>query len=50
MESTGWQDWFEKIWEYREETIYPDFFGELESGIYTLSADTFLNTLRKSGA
>jgi Suppressor of fused protein (SUFU) len=43
MESTEWSDWFEKIWEYREETIYPDFFGELEGeGIYTLSADTFL--------
>jgi hypothetical protein len=39
MESTEWQDWFEKIWEYREETIYPEFFGELESGIYTLSAE-----------
>jgi hypothetical protein len=44
MESTGWQDWFEKIWEYREGTIYTDFFGELENGIHTLSADPFLNT------
>jgi len=45
MESTECSDWFEKIWEYREETIYPEFFGELEGeGIYTLSADTFLKT------
>src|SRR6266508_1598488 len=45
MESTEWSDWLEKIWEYREETIYPEFFGELEGeGIYTLSADTFLKT------
>jgi hypothetical protein len=45
MESTEWSDWFEKIWEYREETIYPEFFGELEgTEIYTLSADIFLKT------
>jgi hypothetical protein len=43
MESTESSDWFEKIWEYREETIYPEFFGELE-GIYALSAEIFLKT------
>lgn len=43
MESTEWSDWFEKIWEYREETVYPEFFGELE-GIFPLSADIFLKT------
>src|SRR5215475_117616 len=43
MESTEWSDWFEKIWEYREEIIYPEFFGELE-GIYALSGDIFLKT------
>jgi Suppressor of fused protein (SUFU) len=43
MESTESSDWFEKIWEYREEIIYPELFGELE-GIYALSADIFLKT------
>ena len=41
MESTEWPDWFEKIWEYREEIIYPEFFGEL-GGIYALSGDIFM--------
>jgi hypothetical protein len=27
LESTESSDWFEKIWEYREETVYPEFFG-----------------------
>ncbi|HKQ77558.1 MAG TPA: suppressor of fused domain protein [Blastocatellia bacterium] len=43
MESTEWSDWFEKIWEYREEIIYPELFGKLE-GIYALTANTFLKT------
>lgn len=39
MEATERQDWFEKIWEYREETIYPEFFGELEKRDQTAAED-----------
>ncbi len=31
----------EKVWEIREEKIYPDLFGEVCRGIFPLSAETF---------
>ena len=36
------EDWFEQVWEYREETLYPTIFGtEAEGGIFTLTFDLF---------
>lgn len=34
MASTN--DWFERIWEHREEVIYPDLFGGKSEGIFTI--------------
>lgn len=31
-----WQAWFEKVWEYREETLFPSLFGKLERGIFPI--------------
>jgi hypothetical protein len=31
----------ERVWAFREERIYPDLFGELGSGIFTLDVETF---------
>lgn len=33
--------WFERSWEFREETLYPALFGKLSRGIFTLSPDLF---------
>ena len=37
----SWQKWFERIWEFREETLYRQWFGDTGPGIYCLSADLF---------
>ena len=29
-------DWFERVWEYREETLYPSLFGQERTGIYPI--------------
>lgn len=29
-------DWFERIWEHREETLYPALFGNESEGIFTI--------------
>ena len=31
----------EEVWAYREETLYPQLFGEKRSGIYVLDFDVF---------
>ena len=42
------EDFLERVWAYREEQIYPEFFGELGEGIFTLDGDTFASVFRKS--
>ncbi len=37
-------DWFEKVWQYREETLYPALFGSSCSDIYTIQPETITNT------
>jgi hypothetical protein len=32
----------ERVWAFREEQIYPDVFGDLGNGIFTLDQETFL--------
>lgn len=40
-ENTG-QDWFERAWEHREETLYPQIFGTgSQGGIYVLTYELF---------
>jgi suppressor of fused protein SUFU len=37
-----WQEWFERVWEYREETLYPQLFGTRNTeGIYVLTFELF---------
>jgi hypothetical protein len=33
--------WFERSWEFREETLYPELFGTLSRGIFTLPPELF---------
>jgi Suppressor of fused protein (SUFU) len=40
-------DWLERIWEDREERVYPTLFGKLSEGIYTLSAEIFLEQFQQ---
>ena len=42
------EDFLERVWANREEQIYPELFGELGSGIFTLDVDTFENVFGKS--
>ena len=37
----SWQEWFESIWAFREETLYRQWFGDTGPGIYCLSYDLF---------
>ena len=42
MDDSG--DWFERVWEYREETLYPRLFGtQNQGGIYVLTFELFKN-------
>lgn len=46
-ESADNSDWLERIWEYREEKLYPELFGDIGKGIYPLSAEMFLNRFKQ---
>jgi hypothetical protein len=37
--SQNWQEWFERIWEHREDVLYPSLFGKNNKGIFTIQAD-----------
>jgi Suppressor of fused protein (SUFU) len=37
-----WQEWFERVWTYREETLYPSLFGtQSDGGTYVLTFELF---------
>lgn len=38
---------FEQVWEYREEVVYRSLFGDIGSGVYTLSPDIFTEVFRQ---
>lgn len=40
------KNWFEQAWEQREEQVYPERFGSLSRGIFTLSAELFRQTFK----
>ena len=42
------EDFLERVWANREEEIYPELFGELGAGIFTLDVDTFEKVFGKS--
>ena len=35
----NWQEWFERVWEYREEVLYPSLFGHKSRGIFPIQAE-----------
>lgn len=42
MPDDDWQQWFERVWEYREETLYPRTFGTgSDGGIFVLTHELF---------
>lgn len=42
------ENFLERVWADREEHIYPELFGELGPGIFTLDVDTFKNVFERS--
>jgi Suppressor of fused protein (SUFU) len=46
MSSTVWQEWFERAWADREESVFPRLFGPGPRGIFTLSPSIFLETFK----
>jgi len=34
-----WQEWFERVWEHREEVLYPSLFGQSSRGIFPIQAE-----------
>ncbi len=38
---------FEKIWEYREEDLYPNLFGKRRRGIFVLTAELFIQVFQQ---
>lgn len=35
----NWQEWFERVWEHREEVLYRSLFGNSSRGIFPLQAE-----------
>jgi len=45
--SDAWQEWFERVWQYREEELYPALFGSSRKGIFTVQADMLTGTFKQ---
>lgn len=39
--------WFEDVWAYREENLYPSLFGPMSPGIFTIPSTMFTQTFRQ---
>ncbi|MFT3868171.1 MAG: suppressor of fused domain protein [Nibricoccus sp.] len=39
--------WFERVWAYREEEVYPSLFGRESKGIYSLNAEILADTFKQ---
>ena len=37
-------DWLERVWEYRESTLYPRLFGSISRGIFVIPYELFAKT------
>jgi hypothetical protein len=44
----GWQAWLERVWAYREETLYREFFGNMEPHIAPLPVELFRETFGRA--
>jgi hypothetical protein len=41
------REWFERVWEHREEVLYPSLFGKARSGIYPVQAQMITETFQQ---
>jgi Suppressor of fused protein (SUFU) len=41
------ENWLERVWEYREDVLYPSLFGETHKGIFTIPAEMFKDTFKQ---
>jgi len=41
-------NWFERVWAYREETLYPSLFGAVRRGIFPIGADILTSMFKQS--
>ncbi len=41
-------NWFERVWSYREEDLYPSLFGATSRGIFPISAEILTSTFKQS--
>ncbi len=44
----GEYKWFERVWEQREEVLYPSLFGPTVRGIFPIEADILTETFRQT--
>ena len=42
-----WRHWFEEVWAYREDTVYPRLFGPVGRGIFPLSHTIFTDVFKQ---
>ncbi|HXJ61799.1 MAG TPA: suppressor of fused domain protein [Verrucomicrobiae bacterium] len=42
-----WQQWFERVWEDREEVLYPSLFGEIRIGIFPIQAEVITGVFKQ---
>jgi hypothetical protein len=41
-------NWFERVWSYREEDLYPSLFGPTSRGIFPITAEILTSTFKQS--
>jgi hypothetical protein len=44
---SDWQQWFERVWEHREEILYPSLFGNTRRGIFPIHAEIFTGMFKQ---
>jgi hypothetical protein len=42
-----WQEWFERVWAYREDVLYPSQFGHNSRGIFPIQAEMFTGLFKQ---
>lgn len=47
MADQAWQEWFEDACAVREESLYPELFGDIGAGIYPLDAELFTTAFQQ---
>lgn len=47
MPDDEWQQWFERVWQYREEQLYPSLFGSTKKGVFTLTPEILTGTFKQ---